>query len=92
MGYSSHKLSAELKSFEGVEFQVGDSYKCPEDHVAKIVWVSEDKETIAVRCPYEHFSKVVKVTDYDAPPISFMRYRTKEKEIFAKNMVFMMKI
>ena len=31
--------------------KVGDSFKCPEDHKATIVWISEDRKVVAVRCP-----------------------------------------
>ena len=39
--------------------KVGDSYRCPEKHEAKIVWISEDKKTIGVKCPKNHFTKIV---------------------------------
>lgn len=92
MGYSRCKVSAKPNKPGDAKLKVGDSYKCPEDHEAKIVWISEDRKTIAVKCPCNHLSKVEKVTDYNAPRTSSMRYRTKEREVFAKNMVFMVKI
>ena len=39
--------------------KVGDAYRCPERHEAKIVWISEDKKIIAVKCPRNHFTKMV---------------------------------
>ena len=72
--------------------KVGDTYRCPEDHEAKIVWISEDEKTIAVRCAQRHFSKVAKVTDHSKSPISTRRFRTKEKKVFVRNMVFLIRI
>jgi hypothetical protein len=89
MVYSSYEVSGKIDKIGDVKFEVGDSCKCPQGHKAKIVWISEDKETIAVRCPSRHFRKMAKVADHSVPPLSYGRYRTKEKEIFAKNMVFM---
>jgi hypothetical protein len=43
----------------GMDLKVGDTYKCPEGHKAKIVWIREDGKVIGVRCPREHFSKIV---------------------------------
>ncbi len=75
-----------------MEFEVGDTYKCPEDHDAKIVWISESGKTIAVKCSHSHFSKVAKVADYGKPAISNWRHRTKERKVFVKNMVFLVRI
>jgi len=75
-----------------MKLSVGDTYKCPEDHEAKIVWISKDRKTIAVRCGERHFNKVAKVVDRSRPPISTRRFRTKEKEIFVRNMVFLVRI
>ncbi len=66
MVYSSYEVSTRLDETGDVKFKVGDSYKCPRGHKAKIVWISEDGETIAVRCPRKHISKVVKVADNNA--------------------------
>jgi len=74
------------------ELKVGDTYRCPKDHDGKIVWISEDKKTIAVKCPQRHFSKVAKVADHSKSPISIRRSRTKEKRIFVRNMVFLIRI
>ena len=41
-------------------FKVGDVHKCPESHIARIVWINEDKTVIAVKCPRKHLGKVVK--------------------------------
>ena len=45
---------------KNVVLKVGDVYRCPERHEAKIVWMSEDKKTIGVKCPQNHFTKMVK--------------------------------
>jgi len=58
---------------------VGDFYKCPESHKAKIMWISEDKKIIAVQCPRRHFSKVVKVADHERP-------------VYVRNLVFLIRI
>ena len=61
-----------------MELKVGDSFKCPEGHKAKIVWISEDKKVVAVKCPQKHLKKVVKVSG-------------KERKIYVRNMVFLIK-
>jgi len=71
---------------------VGDFYKCPEGHKAKIVWISEDKKTIAVKCPQKHFNKVVKVADHERPAWSPRRHRTKERKLYVRDLVFLMRI
>jgi hypothetical protein len=58
---------------------VGDFYKCPEGHKAKIVWISEDKKLIAVKCPQRHFNKVVKVADHERP-------------VYVRDLVFLIRI
>jgi len=75
-----------------MELKVGDFYKCPEGHKAKIVWISRDKEVVAVRCPNKHFSKIVKVADHSKPGLSYRHHPTEERKIYAKNMVFLIKI
>ncbi|MDH5441490.1 MAG: hypothetical protein OEZ48_14685 [Candidatus Bathyarchaeota archaeon] len=75
-----------------MELKVGDIFKCPENHKAKIVWISEDKRIIAVRCPQRHFSKVAKVADHSKPPISIRRFRTRQRKVFVRNMVFLVRI
>jgi hypothetical protein len=42
-----------------MDLKVGDTYKCPEGHKAKIVWTNADKTVIGVKCPRQHLSKVV---------------------------------
>jgi hypothetical protein len=42
-----------------MDLKVGDTHKCPEGHMARIVWINEDKTVIAVKCPREHLSKIV---------------------------------
>lgn len=79
-------------STRSLEMKVGDPYKCPEDHEAKIVWISENKNRIGVKCSHKHFSKVTKVPDHKKSRISFGRYRTKEKKVFVRNMVFLISI
>jgi len=71
---------------------VGDIFKCPEGHKAKIVWISEDKKVIAVRCPKKHLSKVVKVADHTKPALSYGHNPRKERKIYVKNIVFLIKI
>jgi len=46
-----------------MELKVGDIFKCPEGHNAKIVWIRDDKKVIAVKCPRRHLNKVEKVAD-----------------------------
>ena len=75
-----------------MELKVGDSYRCPKDHKAKIVWISEDKKSIAVKCPQRHISKVAKVADHSKPPISIRRFRTRQRKVFVRNMVFLVRI
>jgi len=58
-----------------MEFKVGDIHKCPEGHIARVVWISEDKKVVAVKCPRKHLSKVV-----------------KNREIYHKNVVFLIRI
>lgn len=43
-----------------MNLKVGDTYKCPEGHKAKVVWTNENKTVIGVKCPKKHVSKVVK--------------------------------
>lgn len=75
-----------------MKLKVGDPYRCPKDHKAKIVWISEDKKTIAVKCPQRHFSKVAKVPNPSKSPMSTLRSRTKERKIYVRNMVFLIRI
>jgi hypothetical protein len=75
-----------------MELKVGDIHKCPEGHTAKIVWINEDKKVIGVKCPHRHFSKVKKVPDHNKPSKSIRRFHTKEKKVFIRNMVFLIRI
>jgi len=78
-----------------MELKVGDNFKCPEGHEAKILWISEDNKVVAVRCSHEHLKKVVKVSDYTGRGRHALRYwhrTSKKREIYAKNMVFLIKI
>ena len=75
-----------------MELKVGDIFKCPEGHKAKILWISEDKKVVAVRCPHKHFRKVAKVADYTKPAMSYRHYPQKERKIYVKNMVFLIKL
>jgi len=53
---------------------VGDIRKCPEGHMARIVWINEDKTVIAVKCPRKHLSKVVKGREiYDENVVFLIR-------------------
>jgi hypothetical protein len=75
-----------------VELKVGDAYKCPEGHNAHIVWISENGKVIAVKCPYEHFNKIAKVADHTKSSLSYRKYPVKERKIYAKDMVFLIRI
>jgi hypothetical protein len=75
-----------------MEFKVGDIFKCPEGHNAKIVWIREDKKVIAVKCPRRHLSKVEKVADHTKPSLSYRNYPTEERKIYTKDMVFLIRI
>ena len=75
-----------------MEFKVGDIFKCPEGHNAKIVWISEDKKVIAVKCPRRHLNKVEKVADDTKPVLPYRHRGTKERKIYAENMVFLISI
>jgi len=75
-----------------IELKIGDTYRCPKDHNAKIVWISEDKKTIAVKCPQKHFSKIAKVVDKTESSSSVRRSRTREKKVYVRNTVFLIRI
>jgi hypothetical protein len=75
-----------------MDLKVGDVYKCPEGHNAHIVWISENKNTIAIKCPYEHFSKVEKVAIQTKSRLPYRNHATEEREIFTKDMVFLIRI
>jgi hypothetical protein len=75
-----------------MELKVGDAYKCPEDHEAEIVWISEDKKLIAVKCPRRHLSKVEKVADHTKPALPYGHRPRKERKIYVENMVFLIRI
>jgi hypothetical protein len=75
-----------------MELKVGDVYKCPEGHNAHIVWISENEKVIAVKCPYEHLNKIAKVANHAKPGHSYRSYPTKERRIYAKDMVFLIRI
>ena len=75
-----------------MELKVGDSFKCPEGHKAKIVWISEDKNVVAVRCPKKHLSKVVKVAGHTKPALPYGHNPGKERKIYVKNMVLLIKV
>ena len=74
--------------------RVVDSFECPDGHKAKIVWISEDKKVVAIRCPENHLAKVVKeyLNDHRKPALSYRNRPRKEREIYVKNMVFLIKI
>jgi len=75
-----------------MELKVGDIYKCPEGHRASIVWISENEKVIAVKCPQKHLNKVVKVADHTKPSLSYRNYPTVERNIYVKDMVFLIRI
>lgn len=73
-----------------MELKVGDIFECPEGHNAKIVWVSEDKKVVAVECPQEHLRKVVNMNI--EPALSYRNQPREKREIYVKNMVFLIRI
>jgi len=75
-----------------MELKVGDIYKCPEGHRASIVWISENEKVIAVKCPQKHLNKVVKVADHTKPSLSYRNYPTVERNIYVKDMIFLIRI
>jgi hypothetical protein len=75
-----------------MELKVGESFRCPEGHKATIVWISEDKKVIAVKCPQKHLKKVVKVADHTKPALSYRHRPRKERKIYVRNMVFLIRI
>jgi len=75
-----------------MELKVGDIYRCPEGHRASIVWISENEKVIAVKCPQKHLNKVVKVADHTKPSLSYRNYPTVERNIYVKDMVFLIRI
>ncbi len=75
-----------------MELKVGEIFECPEGHNARIVWISEDKKVVAVRCPQEHLKKVVKVADHTKPALSYRHRPRKERKIYVRNMVFLLRI
>ena len=75
-----------------MNLKIGDKYRCPEDHEGKIVWISEKKDVIGVKCSHKHFSKVVRVADNEKNHLSRGRYATKERKIFVRDMVFLVRI
>ena len=74
-----------------MELKVGDACKCPDNHRAKIVWISEDKKLIGIKCHQNHLNKVVNVAYHGRSSISNRRFPAKEKEIYAKDMVFLVR-
>jgi hypothetical protein len=81
-----------ISPLKKIALKVGDAHKCPEDHEAKIVWISDNERLIAVKCSQKHFSKVIKVADFSKSRVSLGRYPTKEKKIFVRNLVFLMPV
>ena len=73
-----------------MELKIGDIFECPEGHKAKIVWVSEDKKVVAVVCPQEHLRKVVSMNI--EPALSYRNQPREKREIYVKNMVFLIRI
>ncbi len=71
------------------ELNVGDIFRCPEDHKAKIVWISEDKKVVAVVCPQEHLKKVASIDTAPARP--YRNQHREKRENYVKNMVFLIR-
>ena len=80
-----------ISSLKRIALKVGDPYKCPENHEAEVVWISESRKLIGVKCSHKHFSKVTKVPDHSKSRTSG-RFPTKEKKVFVRNMVFLISI
>jgi hypothetical protein len=55
-----------------MDLKVGDSYKCPEGHKTKIVWIHKDGKVIGVKCSKEHVSKVEKGKEVYAKDFVFL--------------------
>ena len=75
-----------------MDLKVGDVYECLEGHKAHIVWISENKNTIAVKCSHEHFDKVAKVAIQTKSRLPYRNHPTEERKIFTKDMVFLIRI
>jgi hypothetical protein len=75
-----------------MKLKVGDSFKCPENHQATIVWIREDKKVVAVRCPQKHLGKVRKVTDHTKPTLRYRHQPMMERQTYLRNMVFLIEI
>ena len=75
-----------------MELKVGGIFECTEGHKAKIVWISEDKRVVAVKCPQEHLRKVVKAVGNIEPTPSNRNQPRKERKIYVKNMIFLIRI
>jgi len=64
---------------------VGDHAKCPHcGREARVVWVSQDRKTMAIRCMGYHSH-----SENSAPPKATSRYIPKPKKKYGKGMVFL---
>jgi len=75
-----------------VDLKVGDVYKCPEGHIAYIVWISENEKVIAVKCPRDHLVKIEKVPVQTKYNSRYTKHATEQREVYAKDIVFLIRI
>jgi len=75
-----------------MDLKVGDIYKCPEGHNAHIVWVSENGKVIAVKCPQNHLVKIEKGPVQTKSSSRYIKHATEEREVYAKDIVFLIRI
>jgi len=64
-----------------MELELGDSYKCPEGHEAKIVRISKNSKIIGVKCQHKHLNKILKVPDYTRSLLNLNAILLKKKRI-----------
>jgi hypothetical protein len=75
-----------------MDLKVGDVYKCPEGHNAHVVWINENENVIAVKCPHDHLIKVEKVAVQTESSWPHRNHAAKERKIYAKDVVFLIRI
>jgi len=81
-----------ISSPESGALKVGDAYRCPDNHWARIVWISENGKLIGVKCAQKHFSKMTRVADLTKSRVSPGRYPSRDKKVFVRNLVFLMSV
>ncbi|MCW4053905.1 MAG: hypothetical protein NWE84_03160 [Candidatus Bathyarchaeota archaeon] len=64
---------------------MSDHVKCPQcGREARVVWVSQDEKTMAIRCKGNHSH-----SENSPPPKTTSRYIPKPKKKYVKGMVFL---